>query len=322
MPAATFVDSYRFGGISGLDYDQRSGHWYMVSDDRTEYSAARIFDARLTFDAQGVNQVVLQEGRLASDEAATDAEAIRVDPRRRDLVVGGEGDAARQVGPWLRRLGFSGNEIERLRLPAPFDATFGNAQRGPRANGSIEGIAFDVQGRGLWIALETPLLQDGPAATVESGAQVRLTLMGRAGDAIIQHVYQVDAARAHAAGESSDSGVSEILALDSSELLVLERSGIRHADGGFRFHTRLYCADLTGATDVAAIDSLAGRPYRSVAKRLLYDFDSWQGLQVDNLEGMSWGPVLARRKRSLVFVSDNNLAPQRATQLLFFAVAP
>jgi hypothetical protein len=34
VPAATQVDGYRFGGISGLDYDSHSRQWYLVSDDR------------------------------------------------------------------------------------------------------------------------------------------------------------------------------------------------------------------------------------------------------------------------------------------------
>ena len=322
VPAETYVDSYRFGGISGLDYDGRTGQWYLVSDDRKEYQAARIFAAELKFDSQRVIDVALHSGRLVDDAAATDAEGIRVDPQRRELLLAGEGDADRRIGPWLRRTDFSGHVLEQIRLPPLFEPDFRSERRGPRPNESIEGIAFDSQGGGLWIALEAPLRQDGPAASVDRGADVRLTLRDAAGKSIGQHVYSIDAARAHAPGESSDSGISEILASNDHELLVLERSGTRAVDGSFRFHTRLYCADTTDATDVAALDSLVSQSYVKVAKRLLYDFDSLRGLTVDNLEGMSWGPALSGAQRSLVFVSDNNMVKGLATQFIVFAASP
>jgi hypothetical protein len=317
VPAATQVDGYRFGGISGLDYDSRGRQWYFVSDDRTEYPAARLFTAQLKFDSHRVIDVTLQSGKLVDSDVATDAETIRVDSKHRELLLAGEGDLPRKVGPWLRRVDFSGHELQHVPLPVLFDPSDG---RGPRPNGSIEGITFDAKGRGLWISLETPLLQDGPPASMEHGVDVRFTLR-RADNSMTQYVYPVDAARTHAAGESSDSGVSEILALGEHELLVLERSGVKHAEQNFSFHTRLYCADLHEATDVASFDSLSGRSYRRATKQLLFDFDSLPGIVVDNLEAMSWGPALPGSQRSLVFASDNNMVPGLATQFIFFSVS-
>ena len=46
------------------------------------------------------------------------------------------------------------------------------------------------------------------------------------------------------------------------------------------------------------------------------------GWRVDNIEGMSWGPMLADGKRSLVLVSDNNFNPAQVTQFLAFEVLP
>ena len=316
VPAATQVDGYRFGGISGLDYDSRSRQWYLVSDDRTEYPAARLFTAQIEFDAHRVIDVTLQSAKRVDSDTATDAETIRVDSKHRELLLAGEGDLARKIGPWLRRVDFSGHELQHVPLPAPFDPS---DSHGPRPNGSIEGMTFDTQGRGLWLSLETPLLQDGPPASMEHGVDVRFTLR-RADNSTIQYVYPVDAARTHAAGESSDSGVSEILALGEHELLVLERSGVKHSTQDFSFHTRLYCADLHEATDIASLDSLAGGAYRKATKQLLFDFDSLPSIVVDNLEAMSWGPALRGGQRSLVFASDNNMVTGLATQFIFFSV--
>ena len=99
-----------FGGISGLDYDSRRHQWYLVSDDRSEYSPARFFVAAFEFDSHQVGRVTLRETRhfrSAAGHSQTaparapeliDSETIRMDPRRDELIVGGEEDASRHTG--------------------------------------------------------------------------------------------------------------------------------------------------------------------------------------------------------------------------------
>jgi hypothetical protein len=315
IPAATLVDGDPFGGISGIDYDPRDGKWFLVSDDRSERAPARFFVAAMSFDATGVRDVVLESARHFGADAV-DAESIRVESDGKTLLVGGEGDAQKQIAPWLRRFDRSGNFVDELHLPQQLRT---GEHTGPRPNRSIEGIAFDAGNRALWIAMEAPLLQDGAVATVDHGADIRLTHVSLDGRRVSQYVYRTDTARAANAGESSDLGVSEILVLDARRLLVLERSGVGAA-GRFRFRTRLYCADLARATDVVSIGSLSGSRYRIAAKQLLLDFDSLDAVVPQNLEAMSWGPSLASGQRSLVLASDNNFFPGVPTQLLFFAI--
>lgn len=317
LPSGMRVDGDAFGGISGIDYDPGARLWYLVSDDRSEHGPARFFTAAMRFDSQRVHSVDLRKTHRFKT-SAFDPESIRIDGTGKGLLVAGEGDTANGFGTWPRHIDIHGRLLEDVPLPSFFTTT---AQRGPRPNRSIEGIAFAPDRRSLWIALEAPLLQDGPAADVNQTSDVRLTRMTLAGEVLAQHGYRTDAASEHAVGESSDNGISEILALSATELLVLERSGVKTRDGRFRFHTRLYCADLTAATDVAAFDTLAGKSYRLASKRLLMNFDTLP-VSAGNLEAMSWGPLLANGQRSLVFASDNNFFPDTATQLLFFSVRP
>ena len=69
--------------------------------------------------------------------------------------------------------------------------------------------------------------------------------------------------------------------------------------------------------------ALANANYIPVTKRLVIDLAKTAEVgRVDNIEGMSWGPMLADGKRSLVLVSDNNFNPAQITQFLAFEVMP
>jgi hypothetical protein len=44
------------------------------------------------------------------------------------------------------------------------------------------------------------------------------------------------------------------------------------------------------------------------------------GISIDNIEGVTWGPMLANGHRSLIFVTDNNFSESQKTQVLLFEV--
>ena len=54
LPKDLSVDGAPFGGISGVDYDPRTGDWLMISDDRSDEAPARFFVGRLDYDARMV----------------------------------------------------------------------------------------------------------------------------------------------------------------------------------------------------------------------------------------------------------------------------
>ncbi|MGW5161814.1 esterase-like activity of phytase family protein, partial [Nonomuraea wenchangensis] len=112
----------------------------------------------------------------------------------------------------------------------------------------------------------------------------------------------------------ADSGVSEILAVDDLRYLALERSWIQ----GVGYRARLYEFDLRGATDVLGRRSLAdGRPYRPVTKRFVLDL-SEAAPQVQNYEGLAWGPRLANGECTLVVGSDDNFSQEEVTRFLAY----
>ncbi|USX25241.1 esterase-like activity of phytase family protein [Oxalobacteraceae bacterium OTU3CINTB1] len=326
------------GGLSSIDYDSRSGTWIAASDDRSELGPARFYTARLDYDARGFRAIKLEsvhtfqqiDGSVypALKDAGSrggevaDIEAIRFDPQGDSIWYASEGSDALAAGPFVKQSGGEGGYRSSLPLPDMFKAAR-DKTAGPRGNLSIEALAFAPDGQSLWVGMEAPLYQDGALASPERGAVSRFTRFDRYGKVLAQYAYPVDRVQGRPApGRFGDNGVSEMLVADSRYLLALERSGVQDAAGRFAFFIRLYLVDLHGATDIAAYPTLDGAAYAPLKKHLLMDFNRAGLDKVDNLEGMSWGPMLANGHRSLVLISDDNFSADEVTQLLAFEVLP
>jgi len=333
VPKHLAVDDAPFGGVSGVDYDPRTGEWLMISDDRSDKAPARFYAARLAYDAGGVRTFELKRRVVLRREDGTafpstasaegeraDAEALRVDPLDGQIVWTSEGDAARGFDPSLRRARPDGAYQGRLALPAglAFDP---RGLSGARPNLTLEGLGYAPDGRSLWLSMEAPLIQDGPVSSVRAGGVSRITRLDRRGKVLAQYAYRLDPVQvAPGPGLRADNGVSEILAVDDHRLLVLERSGVEIRKDHFAFHCRLYLVDARGGQDIAARPSLADGGVKPLAKRLLVNFDRLHGVEAGNLEAMAWGPRLKDGRRSLVLMADDNFDPESPSALLVFAL--
>lgn len=331
-PKGIVLDGGGYGGISGIDYDPRSGRWAFISDDKSEHGPSRFFLGRLDVTPGKPCGPTLEKmiplrredgatfpDRKAGAEAA-DGESIRFDPRGEDLVWTTEGDFDHGYPASMRRMRADGTPIQRLIVPDAM--TFhGDGLTGARKNATAEGLSWSVDGEALWLSMEGPLIQDGPVASVAQGAPVRLTRLDRAGKVLGQYAYRLDPVQAASSVGIGDNGISEILALDDHRLLVLERSGVKQSDGRYVFHVRLYLADLAGAQDISKIPSLAATSVRMAEKRLLLNFDAL-GLRIDNLEAMTWGPRLNNGARTLVLASDDNDDDSQINQILVLRFTP
>jgi hypothetical protein len=140
---------------------------------------------------------------------------------------------------------------------------------------------------------------------------------------LAQFAYPLDAIPAKPGeGKNADNGVTEILVLDDTHMLVIERSGVQAADDTYRDYIRVYEIDTAGATDVAGIPALAGATFTPVTKRLVLNFEDLKLRWIDNIEAMGFGPKLANGHDSLVFVADDNFNKAEITQFLVFEVLP
>ncbi|GAB3286724.1 esterase-like activity of phytase family protein [Parasphingorhabdus pacifica] len=331
LPHAMEFEQTTVGGLSGIDFDRRTGEWVLISDDRSERQPARFYTADIPVGPEGVGPVELTgteplrrpDGTVyppleGGDGSTVDPEEVRVDPRHGDLWWTSEGERdERLIDPAIRVAGTSGTFRDELRLP---DNLRMGEHAGPRQNEVLEGLTFAAGGALVVSAMEGPLIRDGESPTTEHGALSRITVQERSGEVLGQFAYPLDPVFAESpTGGFSNNGVSAILGTaDPARYLVLERSYVT----GVGNSIRIYQADVRGATDVADVDSLAGEQVRPVRKRLLADLSEFELRvgPVDNVEGMTWGPRLPGGERSLVLVSDDNFSPGQQTQLIALAV--
>ncbi|HEY1151115.1 MAG TPA: esterase-like activity of phytase family protein [Pseudoduganella sp.] len=320
------------GGFSGIDYDPASQTWFIESDDRSNINPARFYTAKLDYDAHSFRSVTLTGVRFfrqadgsvypgpAKGGDVPDIETIRVDPLDGSIWYASEGDRRFGLNPWLRHATREGGFVGEMPLPENFKV-WKDAQKGSRNNLSLEGLSFAPDGQSLWLSLEAPLYEDGPEPTPSQGAVTRITRFARDGRVLGQYAYEIDAIpAAPAPGKAADNGVSEILAVNSHEVLVLERAAVQGADGLYKNYIRVYAMDTDGASDVRDIPALAGVKFTPARKRLVLDLNTLGLPALDNIEGISWGPVLENGRRSLVLISDDNFGAKQVTQLLVFEV--
>lgn len=326
------------GGLSGIDYDRASDTWIMESDDRSERNPARFYTAKLRFDQAAFHAVTLTgvhfwrqpdgslyPGAKAWQQAGgevPDVETVRYDPLDASIWYASEGDRKLGMQPFVRQARADGGWLSTLPTPALL-RVWPQREYGVRNNQAFEGLSFAPDGRTLWLAMESPLYQDGALPTPAAGAIARITHLRRDGSVLGQYAYPLDPIpHAPAAGKFADNGVSEILAVDGQHLYAIERAGVQDSAGMFRFHIRLYEMDVSGATDVQALEALQDARYTPARKRLVLNLGTLPLSQLDNIEGMAFGPKLANGHDSLVLVSDDNFNDSEVTQLLLFEVVP
>ena len=328
--------SNKFGGISGLDYDQASGLFWAITDARNtpQQGPPRAYSFHIKAGTDGNNSgnyhletieqhLLLSPQGTAFAPGTASAEAIRLAPEG-GFYWASEGDCGiSQPTLWRNALGIAASQ------PLPIRADYlypGKCVRKPAAglsgardNGALEGLALSPDGKTLYYVNEYPLLQDanGLGSTQQA---VRLTAMPALGGdgPVSQYAYFLP----------QPSGVTEIATLGPGRFLVLEREFFQPESATV---ARVALADLTDATDIAStgaapLDSNALVP---VQRQELLVLNSQKinnadanlfgsGAPMDNLEGMAVGCV--GDKTMLVLVADDNFdkhGPQNNLFLLF-----
>ena len=245
-----------------------------------------------------------------------DPEAMRFRARTGTLLWADEGDIRRGQDPALHEITMEGRHLRDFALPPMFRA--GQANAGPRHNLTFEGMALLPDDSGVWVAMESALVQDGPVpAFGRPGGPCRLTLFDMAGGRPVRQLaYMPDAIPAAPVPASgfADNGVSEILMIDASRMLVLERAYM----AGVGNSLRLYEIDTRAGTNTLGMAALAEGMYQASPKKLVLDFADSGLDRLDNTEAMAWGPVLPGGQRTLVFASDDNFNPGQITQFAGF----
>ena len=327
------VDDTLVGGLSGIDYDPDTGRWIAISDDRSDNQPARFYELNVSYtgdelapvEVTGAVTFLQANGEPYPNSEAggnvPDPESIRIDPKTDQLWYTSEGSRTRLIDPFVASTTWDGQFIASPQTPPIFEMESG-AVAGPRDNLVFEGLSFSADGNSLWLGMEGPLYQDGALATDTTGSPVRLTNLGRDGEILGQVVYELEPIPVSTEGATfSTTGLTEILAVDDSRFLTIERASVADANGVFTNYIRVYEIDVAGATNVAAYDWLTEDGYTPVSKRLILDLNAEGVTPIDNIEGITWGPTLENGDRSLVLISDNNFSDTQVTELVALDVA-
>ena len=340
----------RLGSFSSLARDERTGRYLAVIDDRQPSRIAwlevRYEGGRLTVSPIDVQPVVAGAGvdrrRVTAAElegvaALPDGTFVAVEEGHRSTGAPGQPPA----GEWPVALLTLSPAMTVTRIddwPAMFD--IGAARGGIRDNQGAEGLTRTPDGR-LIAGLEQPRYADRTATERRGrpfgggaggpGRLVEFVAADGGWRARRQWLYPI-APTALRPGfdticDDGENGLTELLALDDARFLTLERACLRGAQTPAARNTgHLYYVDAAGADDVSRLPSLASARVRGVAKTLLLDFDALIPLlppelsQLDNFEGMAFGPTLPDGRRTVLVVSDDNFRPTQHTVFLLFRI--
>jgi hypothetical protein len=253
-----------------------------------------------------------------------DPEAIRYNPLRKQLVWSSEGerivkaDDTVLVNPSVIFIKTNGNYIDSFELPS--NLKIQTVEKGPRRNGVLEGMTFADNYKTLFVNIEEPLYEDGPRADLTANnAFVRIFKFDVARKRnTAQYAYKLEPI-AFAANPSSGftlNGISDILSIGNNKQLVIERS---FSEGRIQNTIKIFIADLEEATDIRLIILKNDRSFNPVKKTLLLNMDDL-GIHIDNIEGVTFGPLLPNGHKTLLFVADNNFSELQKGQVLLFEV--
>jgi len=337
IPYNQDFENTTIGGLSGIDYDSKHQVYYLISDDRSSINPSRFYSAKISISEKGIGNVqMLSVTTLLQLDGTSypnskqdpyhtpDPEAMRYDPNTNRLVWSSEGerivrnDITVLEDPSVRTISTSGKFIDSFILPSNMHMQ--SFEMGPRQNGVFEGISFFRNYRKLLVNVEEPLYEDGPRAGLNDSSAwiriIRFDIKSRKPEG--QYAYRIDPV-AHPPdppGAFRINGVPDILAINKSQLLVIERS---FSTGRNASTIKLYLGHLEGASDVSKMTSLKNETFTPITKTLLLNMDDL-GIYTDNIEGVTLGPKLPNGHSTLIFVSDNNFSKEQRTQILLFEV--
>ncbi|MEO1573567.1 MAG: esterase-like activity of phytase family protein [Pseudomonadota bacterium] len=323
IPSGFTFDGTTVGGLSGIDYNPTTGNYVAISDDRGE---PRFYNLSIDLSAGTLSPggVQLQDVQFIRDDAGDvlsnrpDPEGIRALPFPGLLFWSSERDDSSNT-PAAFVMTETGQPLADFVIPEKFTAT---DTSGTRSNVGFESLTFAGDTTRMLIANESALVQDGERATVDTGSPTRvLELSAVTGEPGAEYIYMVDpiAVPPNPSDAFADSGLVELLAFNERLIIAMERSfSVGAPERGYTI--KLYLTQTKKATDVSGIDSIVDQHVRPMQKILLLDLADL-GIVLDNIEGMTFGPMIDG-KRTLILVSDDNFSafgPQ-STQFIAFTI--
>lgn len=334
IPYNQIFQNTKVGGLSGIDYDAKQDLYYLISDDRSMSNDSRFYTAKIRLIEDKLENIDFTNVITLKDEAgkkygnwntvpstSADPEDIRFNPKTNSLIWSSEGarvltaDKTVLQNPSVNFIDLKGNFQDKVTLPA--NLKMQKEDKGPRNNGTLEGISFDKNYKNIYTNIEEPLFEDGDQANTSKGGLIRLYQFdAKTKENTAQYGYQLEpiAFEPNPKGAFAVNGISAIQYFAKNQLLVVERS---YSTGTQACTVKVFLCDFKKATNVKNYNSLQNQKIELASKKLILNMDDL-GIFIDNIEGLTFGPKLTNRHRSLIFISDNNFSDKQKTQVLVF----
>ncbi len=311
-------DSRAFGSLSGLARDDASGQWLAVVDDRAGSRLAwlSVSSPAGRLEVSPTRLTYLRAGPGVADRIATEAdlEAIVALPDG-TFLMSEEGHITKD-GIWppaLLQVTRDGVVTGVIDFPPEFQFA-SDGLSGVRDNQGFESLTRMPNGR-IITGLEQPLA-DRPVTSTTRGGDGRLVefephdgswVAGR------QWRYAISPTPAVSGFPvlcgDGENGLVELLALTDTTLIAMERACRMNAAGTAAANAiQLFAVTLSGdeARKTLLLDLSTLAPRLSPALS-----------QLDNFEGLAFGPLVAGARTLLVMSDDNFRATQNTSFLLF-----
>ena len=316
-------ESIIVGGLSSIDYSKNC--YYAISDDTVNprfYELSLNFNENSFLDVEVTNMYLLKNKKNDTFiNNQVDPEALRIDPSTNKILWVSEGNINNNISPQFFKTELS--TLNSLPIQLPKIITNNSAVE---HNGALEALCLDINNNGYWIGMESPLKHDGDTPTYnKNNSPVRITHINKStSKADLQYAYILDkvAKKPKNLKNKSNNGLVELLTLDATQFLTLERSYTIDEKNV----VKLFLTSTEHATDISTLKSLRDSKFTPLKKELLLNFDSildkLPSKTIDNIEGMCLGPKLANGSQSIIFISDNNfnLYGNQITQLILFSL--
>lgn len=333
LPKTAFQDT-KVGGLSGITYDRQKDLFYAVSDDRVNprFYTLKINLSNSENNRSKIDKITIENVTFLKNETGeiyppltTDFEGIGLTPRG-TVFISSEGDNRRQILPFIGEFELATGQLKNyLRLPKrylpPDKQDPDQSPRGIQNNLGFESLVIGASSSlkddpfRLFTANENPLVQDIDLEKLPKELPLRFLhyVINPIGDPIIvsEDLYQLDPAPSG----TFSNGLNDIVTLDQEGYFIsLERNF-----GLAGFGVKLFQVINANATDTSRITSFKNgiTDIEPLQKRLLLDLDEL-GIDLDNLEGLTFGPKLPDGSQSLLLVSDDNFSDRQINQFLLF----
>tara|TARA_B110001454_G_scaffold202723_1_gene210042 strand:+ start:1322 stop:2407 length:1086 start_codon:yes stop_codon:yes gene_type:complete len=299
------------GGLSGIDYS--NGFFYFVVDDSKD---PRFLKAEIDIKQGKINSVKFKNVVYLNDtttafynENILDLESIFIDKETQEVNFVSEGSISKGKKPSVFTTDSLGNFVHSYIIP---DYFIPNTIPKLKHNGVFEGSSKGVNGKGFWVAMESPLIVDGDEPSFKKASSpIRITYFDKKSKkAIKQFAYQLEHITKPSKGKINLNGLTCILEYKENHFFIIERT-YQSGYGNYGNGVKIFDAHIDETTtNILDIESLKESDFISLKKRIIFDFEDvrdklTKGI-VDNIEGVTFGPKLANGNQSLILVSDDN----------------